>query len=76
MPIHTLDVLLTIFLTFRLTYYFRVRVVRAACFVRGLIVRHANWYGSKGRVSRDGVALNVLGYFTLLARPLANHSMK
>src|SRR6267143_3321814 len=50
-------------------------LARAACYVGGLRVRHAKCYGSKSTVSRDGVALNVLGYFTLRARPLANHSM-
>jgi len=48
-------------------------LVRAVCFIRAKQVRHANWSGSKGRVSEDGDALNALGFLEFLARPLVNH---
>jgi hypothetical protein len=41
--------------------------VRAVCFTTKKI-RPANWYGSKESMWRGGVALNALGFLTLLAR--------
>ena len=53
-----------------------VSACRAVCFIRAKKVRPANWYGSKGRVSEGGAALNALGSLAFLARPLVNHWTK
>src|SRR6266851_411309 len=50
-----------------------VSACRAVCFIRAKKVRPANWYGSKGRVSEGGAALNALGSLAFLARPVVNH---
>jgi hypothetical protein len=47
-------------------------LVRAICPI-GAKGHPANWYGSKGRLSRGGAAMNALGSLTFLARSPANH---
>jgi hypothetical protein len=66
--------------TFRV-YYPRIglpatqELARAVC-IRPKKVRPANWYGSKDRVLRGGVALNALGCLTLPICSRVNHWMK
>ena len=38
--------------------------MRAVCSIRAKEARPANWYGSKNRMERHRVALNVLGSFS------------
>ena len=52
---------------------FQYPLVRVVCFIRAKKVRAADWYGSKGRVSKGGAALNALGSLAFLARPVVNH---